>query len=121
MKLWRLTRKRIIIAIQILTYLILLVSVLYLNGLLFFVSKTHLIYFVECFDPSMNLFEQFCINYANEKIQNFSTHRLICEEQEWYKAEGLDLPKIVFPGNDEVLSEYICIRCKFMFAVSNFH
>lgn len=78
-----------------------------------YVSKIHVTYFVECFDQSMNLFEQFCINYANEKIQSFITHRLIYEECEWYKAEGLDIPEISFPGNDEILSEYIyCLAYK---------
>lgn len=61
--------------------------------------------FTECFDVSMNKFDQFCINYANEKIQNFCTHRLIHKEQEWYKSEGLDVPNISFPGNIDVLSE----------------
>lgn len=60
---------------------------------------------IECFDSSMNLFEQFCINYANEKIQNFCTQRLIYKEQEWYKTEGLNLPEISFPGNDQILGE----------------
>lgn len=66
--------------------------------------------FTECFNPPMNRFEQLCINFANEKIQKFSTHRLIFEEQEWYKTEGIDLPEISFPGNDNILSESsLCI------------
>lgn len=65
------------------------------------------IFLVECFDPTMNQFEQFCINYANEKIQNFCTHRLIYKEQEWYKAEGLKLPEIIFPGNGDILGKKI--------------
>lgn len=55
----------------------------------------------------MNLFEQFCINYGNEKIQNFCTHRLIYKEQEWYKAEGLKVPEISFPGNDNILGKIL--------------
>lgn len=68
--------------------------------------------FTECFDASMNRFEQFCINYPNEKIQNFYTNRLIHKEQEWYKAEGLDLPEIPFPGNDTILGESCLFKCK---------
>lgn len=60
----------------------------------------------------MNQFEQFCINYTNEKIQNFCIHRLIYKEQEWYKAEGLDLPKISFPGNDNILGEATPLHVK---------
>lgn len=64
----------------------------------------------------MNQFEQFCINFANEKLQNFCTHRQIYKEQEWYKAEGLDLPEISFPGNSDILGKNfhrvaICIQC----------
>lgn len=61
----------------------------------------------------MNQFEQFCINYANEKIQNFCINRLIYKEQEYYKAEGLDLPKISFPGNDDILGEFAKFVCNF--------
>lgn len=59
--------------------------------------------FTECFEE--NQFEQFCINYANEKIQNYCTQRLIVDEQEWYKVEGVKVPEIGFPGNDIVLSK----------------
>lgn len=57
----------------------------------------------ECFEE--NQFEQLCINYTNEKIQNFCTQRLIRDEQEFYKLEGLEAPTISFPGNDIVLGE----------------
>lgn len=53
----------------------------------------------------MNQFEQFCINYGNEKMQSFCTHRLIHKEQDWYKAEGFNLPEIPFPGNSGVLGK----------------
>lgn len=53
-----------------------------------------------------NRFEQFCINYSNEKIQNFCTKILIYDELSWYKSEGLEAPEIIFPGNEFVLGEY---------------
>lgn len=58
---------------------------------------------IECL--SKNQFEQFCINYANEKIQNLCTRCLIRSEQEWYKDEGIEVPEIEFPGNDEIIGE----------------
>ncbi|XP_031625631.1 myosin heavy chain 95F-like [Contarinia nasturtii] len=57
----------------------------------------------ECFNSLGNRFEQFCINYSNEKIQNFCTQRLICDEINWYKEESINVPEISFPGNDMVL------------------
>lgn len=61
--------------------------------------------YTECLKKSHNQFEQFCINYANEKIQHFSTDLLIHNEQEWYKIEGVEVPPIEFPGNDIILGE----------------
>lgn len=69
----------------------------------------------------MNRFEQFCINYTNEKIQKFSTDRLIYKEQQWYKSEGLDLPVISFPGNEGILGEssYLRVWCLSRLNVEN--
>lgn len=60
----------------------------------------------ECFGTSGNRFEQICINYANEKIQNFCTQRLICDELNWYKTENIAIPGIQFPGNDAILGNF---------------
>jgi myosin heavy subunit len=43
----------------------------------------------EVFDD--NLFEQFCINYANEKLQAHFTAHIFKQEQAEYAAEGLDI------------------------------
>lgn len=61
--------------------------------------------FTECLRTSKNQFEQLCINYTNEKIQNFSTNLLIRHEQDWYKKEGVEIPKIEFPGNEVILGK----------------
>lgn len=64
---------------------------------------------LECFNTSSNRFEQLCINYTNEKIQNYCTQHLIHDEQIWYKSEGIDVPEILFPGNNVILSKYFKI------------
>lgn len=61
----------------------------------------------ECFKTSSNCFEQFCINYTNEKIQAFCTQHLIVDELHWYKSEGIQIPEIPFPGNDTVLGKIL--------------
>jgi myosin-6 len=50
-----------------------------------------------------NSFEQFCINYCNEKLQQFFNQRILKEEQELYEKEGLGVKKITFIDNQVLL------------------
>jgi hypothetical protein len=41
--------------------------------------------------PGISSFEQFCINYCNEKLQQLLTERTLQAEQAEYEAEGIQV------------------------------
>ncbi|XP_076657255.1 unconventional myosin ID [Halictus rubicundus] len=55
------------------------------------------IYGFEIFD--VNSFEQFCINYCNEKLQQLFIELVLKQEQEEYKKEGIEWKNIEYFNN----------------------
>ncbi|CAH1799090.1 unnamed protein product [Owenia fusiformis] len=51
----------------------------------------------------VNSFEQFCINYCNEKLQQFFNDRILKEEQALYDKEGLGVKKIEYVDNQDCI------------------
>lgn len=50
-----------------------------------------------------NSFEQLCINFANEKLQQYFLQFVLKKEQEIYDSEGVDVPKVIPRDNEDVL------------------
>jgi len=52
---------------------------------------------------TVNSFEQFCINYCNEKLQQFFNQRILKDEQELYVKEGLGVKNVNFIDNQDCI------------------
>jgi myosin V len=52
---------------------------------------------------AVNRFEQLCINYANEKLQQKFTEDIFRSVQEEYEEEGIELAEIWYDDNTDVL------------------
>ena len=50
-----------------------------------------------------NSFEQFCINYANEKLQQHFNEQILDQEQQLYAKEGIRFREIAFRDNQDVI------------------
>ncbi|XP_076828532.1 unconventional myosin-IXb isoform X2 [Brachyhypopomus gauderio] len=50
-------------------------------------------------DFKTNSFEQFCINYANEQLQHYTSHHIFRLEQEEYLAEGITWTTVDYTDN----------------------
>lgn len=59
---------------------------------------------------TVNSFEQFCINYCNEKLQQFFNERILKDEQELYQREGLHVKKIDYVDNQDCIGRSLYVQ-----------
>lgn len=68
----------------------------------------------------VNSFEQFCINYCNEKLQQFFNVRVLKDEQELYVKESIKFKEVEFVDNQDCIDLIevgaCCVFCFFFFS-----
>lgn len=69
---------------------------------------------------NVNSFEQFCINYCNEKLQHFFNDKLLKHEQELYRCEGLSVTENEFSDNQDIIGESIFVSQERILKLSNY-
>lgn len=57
----------------------------------------------------VNSFEQFCINYCNEKLQQFFNERILREEQVVYQREGLNVSSVSYIDNQDCIGGWFSL------------
>lgn len=72
---------------------------------LFILAVISSVFLVEFF--TRNSFEQFCINYCNEKLQNFFNDRILKQEQDLYAKEGLGVTRIDYNDNEDCIGKLL--------------
>lgn len=71
----------------------------------YFLYKAFISFFlsVEYLTDESNTFDQLCINYTNERMQNLFVTRKISDEKHWYNSQGLDIPFVEFFDNSCII------------------
>lgn len=62
-----------------------------------------LFFFSEYLTEGYNTFDQLCINYTNERMQNFFIKIMLAKEKEWYNSQSLDVPFVQFLDNAHII------------------
>jgi len=58
----------------------------------------------------VNSFEQFCINLANEQLQQHFIKFIFAHEQQEYEAEGINWSYVEFRDNKQCLDLFLAVR-----------
>ena len=57
----------------------------------------------EYFTEANNTFDQLCMNYINERIQNLFVDIMLKKEKQWYDSQSLDVPFVEFFDNTDII------------------
>ncbi len=73
----------------------------------------------------VNSFEQFCINYCNEKLQQFFNVRILKDEQELYVKESIKFKEVEYVDNQDCIdlieAKVFILLCVFYLTPDNWY
>lgn len=53
-----------------------------------------------------NTFDQLCINYCNERFQQYFVNLMLDQEKKWYNAQNLKVPFVQYLDNSQIIGMF---------------
>lgn len=65
-----------------------------------------LFFWVEFSTLRDNTFDQLCINYCNERFQQYFVNLMLDQEKKWYNAQNLKVPFVQYLDNSQIIGMF---------------
>lgn len=53
-----------------------------------------------------NTFDQLCINYCNERFQQYFVNLMLDQEKKWYEEQNLKVPFVQYLDNSQIIGKF---------------
>lgn len=73
----------------------------------FKIINIYFIVYLESRSNCPNTFDQLCINYVNERLQQVFIRHILVHEKEWYDKENLQVPFVPFFDSCDLIGRFV--------------